>query len=101
MVDTELSRRNLVRNIALQVSSFLVVPQMVVESDLIITGPALLLRRLSAHQPVVLLKPPLSLPPFELCLAWHSRHENDPPSLWMRDVITRAAQSLSASAPAL
>ena len=75
-VDTELSRRGLTRRVALQVSSFLVAPQLVAESDLISTGPALLLRRVSAHHPVVLLKAPLPLPRFELCLVWHTRRDS-------------------------
>jgi DNA-binding transcriptional LysR family regulator len=90
-VDTELSRRGLTRQIALQVSSFLVAAQLVVETDLISTGPELLLQRLSAHQPIVLLKPPIPLPRFELCLVWHSRRDHDPAHIWMRDVIARAA----------
>jgi DNA-binding transcriptional LysR family regulator len=95
-VDTELSRRGLTRRIALQVSSFFVAAELVVESDLISTGPELLLQRLSARQPLVLLKAPLPLPRFELCLVWHSRRDQDPAHIWMRDVITRAASGFSA-----
>ena len=93
-VDTELSRRGLTRRIALQVSSFLVAPQLVIESDLISTGPEHLLRRVSAHYPVVLLKAPLPLPRFEVCLVWHTRRDHDPAHAWMRDVIMRAVRGL-------
>jgi DNA-binding transcriptional LysR family regulator len=92
-VDTELARRGLTRRVALQISSFLVAPQLVAESDLISTGPALLLRRVSAHHPVVLRKAPLPLPRFELCLVWHTRRAHDPAHVWMREVVVRAARA--------
>jgi DNA-binding transcriptional LysR family regulator len=95
-VDTELSRRHLTRRVALQVSSFLVAAQLVVETDLISTGPELLLQRLSAHHPIVLVKAPIPLPRFELCLVWHSRRDHDPAHIWMRDVIARATHGFPA-----
>jgi DNA-binding transcriptional LysR family regulator len=92
-VDAELGRRGHTRRVALQVSSFLVAPQVVAETDLISTGPELLLRRMSKHYPVVLLAPPLAIPRFELCLIWHSRRDHDPAHTWMRNAIARAAKT--------
>lgn len=99
-VDTELSRRGLTRRIALQISSFLVAPQLVAESDMITTGPELLLRRISATHPVVVLKAPLPLPRFELVLVWHTRRDHDPAHVWMRDVVVRAARAVKLGAAA-
>lgn len=93
-VDTELARRGLARRVALQVSSFLVAPQVVAETELISTGPELLLRRMSQHYPVVLLATPLAIPRFELCQVWHSRRDHEPAHAWMREVIVRAAKGL-------
>ena len=93
-VDTELARRGLARRVALQVSSFLVAPQVVAETELISTGPELLLRRLSQHYPVVLLAPPLPIPRFELCLVWHARRDHEPAHAWMRELIVRAGKDL-------
>ena len=89
-VDTELARRGLVRRVALQVSSFLVAPQVVAETDLISTE--LLLRRMSEHYPVVLLATPLHIPRFELCLVWHTRREHEAAHSWMREVMVRVAK---------
>jgi DNA-binding transcriptional LysR family regulator len=88
--DTELARRGLTRRVAMQISSFLVAPQLVAESDLVSTGPSLLLRGVSAHHPVVLRKAPLLR--FELCLVWHTRRAHDPAHVWMREVVVRAAR---------
>ena len=83
-VDTELLRRNLTRRVALRVSSFLIAPQVVAESDLISTGPTRLLRSLSARYPIRLYAPPLRLPRFALNLVWHSRLDHDPAHDWLR-----------------
>ncbi len=91
-VDTELARRGLARRVVMQVSSFLVAPQVVAETDLISTGPALLLRRMSEHYPVVLLATPLPIPRFELCLVWHSRRDHEPAHAWMRQLVMRVAK---------
>ncbi len=88
MVDTELERRGLRRRIAARVSSFLVVPLVVSESDLVTTGPERLLRKLAAHYPVRLLAPPLPLPRFDLDLLWHARRDHDPAHAWLRRLIT-------------
>jgi DNA-binding transcriptional LysR family regulator len=94
LVDTELGRRGHARRVALQVSSFLVAPQIVAETELISTGPERLLRRVSAHYPIRLLPTPLALPGFEICLVWHTRRDHDPALAWLRGAIERAARSL-------
>jgi DNA-binding transcriptional LysR family regulator len=93
-VDTELERRGVARRIALQVSSFLVAPLVVAETDLVSTGPERLLKRMSQRYPVVLLPSPLELPRFDLSLVWHSRREHDVAHTWLRDAIVRAAREL-------
>jgi DNA-binding transcriptional LysR family regulator len=93
-VDTELAKRGLSRRIALQVSSFLVAPLVVAETDLVSTGPERLLKRMSERYPIVLLPTPLELLRFELCLVWHSRRDHDPAHSWMREAIARAAGEL-------
>jgi DNA-binding transcriptional LysR family regulator len=93
-VDRELEKRGVTRRIALQVSSFLVAPLVVSETDLISTGPERLLRRMSERYPIVLLPSPLKLPRFDLGLVWHSRREHDPAHAWLRDAIARAAREL-------
>lgn len=91
-IDTALARRGLTRHIALQVSSFLVAPQVVAETDMINTGPERLLRRMSAHYPVVLVPCPLPMPHFDLCLVWHSRRDHDPALGWLCDAIARVSK---------
>ena len=84
LVDTELERRGLSRRIALTVSSFLVAPLIVSETDYISTSPERLLRRLTARLQLRLLGPPLPLPSFEFSLAWHPRLDHDAAHEWLR-----------------
>jgi DNA-binding transcriptional LysR family regulator len=84
IVDSELERRGFTRRIALRVSSFLIAPQVVSESDLVSTGPSRLLRALAARYPIRLFQPPLRLPRFEQHLVWHSRLDHDPAHDWLR-----------------
>jgi DNA-binding transcriptional LysR family regulator len=93
-VDTELSRRGLSRRVVLHVSSFLVAPLVVAETDLISTGPERLLQRMSERFPIVLLPTPFKMARFDLCLVWHSRRDHDPAHTWMREAIVRVSRDL-------
>jgi DNA-binding transcriptional LysR family regulator len=89
VVDSELERRGKQRRVALRVSSFLVAPVLVSNSDLISTGPERLARRFARIYPIKLLPPPLPVPRFTLNMAWHARLENDPAQMWLRRVVAR------------
>jgi len=84
IVDTELERHGLSRRVALVVSSFLVAPLVVSETDFISTSPERLARRLTERLSLRLLPPPLRLPPVSFSLAWHPRLDHDPAHQWLR-----------------
>jgi len=84
IVDTELERRGLSRRVALVVSSFMVAPLVVSETDFISTSPERLLRRLTERLSLRLLPPPLRLPPVSFSLAWHQRLDHDRAHQWLR-----------------
>ena len=88
IVDTELERRGLKRRVALVVSSFLVAPIVVSETDFISTAPERLARRMAERFALRLIEPPLRLPRFAFSLAWHPRLDHDSAHQWLRSVIT-------------
>ena len=90
-VDTELERRGLARRVALRVSSFLVAPIVVAETDFIATTPELLARRMAKRFALHLVPPPLRIPRFGLRLAWHPRFDDDPAHRWLRAFVSRAS----------
>jgi DNA-binding transcriptional LysR family regulator len=87
IVDSELERRGLKRRVALMVSSFLIAPIVVSETDFISTAPERLARRMAERFPLRLVEPPLRLPKFAFSLAWHPRLDHDPAHQWLRRVI--------------
>jgi DNA-binding transcriptional LysR family regulator len=94
IVDTELARRGLERRVALVVSSFLVAPIIVSETDFISTAPERLARRMAERFPLRLLAPPLRLPQFSFSLAWHPRLDQDPAHIWLRRLLTQVCAAI-------
>ncbi|HEY4105884.1 MAG TPA: LysR family transcriptional regulator [Polyangiaceae bacterium] len=94
MVDAELERRGFKRRIALTVSSFLVAPVVVAQTDFISTSPERLARRMAERFPLRLLPPPLRLPRFSFSLAWHPRLDHDPAHRWLRGLIAELSAAM-------
>ncbi|HYQ04871.1 MAG TPA: LysR family transcriptional regulator [Polyangiaceae bacterium] len=88
-VDSELERRGLVRRVALRVSSFLMAPVVVAETDFISTTPELLARRMAKRFALQLVPAPVQIPRFDLSLAWHPRFDDDPAHQWLRGFVSR------------
>jgi DNA-binding transcriptional LysR family regulator len=87
IVDTALEQQGARRRVALRISNFLAAPIVVMQSDLIHTGPARLLRPLVQLYPIRMFPPPLPLPGFDIHLVWHKRRSNEPGHTWLRNLI--------------
>lgn len=64
------------------------------ESSVIITGPALLLRKFHKAFGLHLIEPPFDLPPTRIDLVWHQFKSNDPGVEWLRSQLSRIAGAL-------
>lgn len=84
-VDDALAKLGLRRNVALALPHFLVAPYAVAHSDMVVTLAERVARSFVDHLPLRVLEPPLALPGFTMCLAWHERHHNDAGHRWMRE----------------
>lgn len=92
VIDEELEKRGRKRRIVASLPSFLAVPALIAQSDLVAAIP----RRLAestAHQ-LDLFDIPLPLERYEILLSWHPRMHADPGHQWLR---TEAAASASVS----
>jgi DNA-binding transcriptional LysR family regulator len=87
-VDTELERRGLTRRVALRVSSFLIAPVVVAETDFISTAPELLARRMAKRFALHIVPAPFQIPRFGLSMAWHPRFDDDPAHSWLREFVS-------------
>lgn len=95
-----LEREGLRREVAVSVTHFLAVPEMVAVSDYCATLPRLICRRLAGDPRLKVLPPPVDLGTFPVEMAWHARYRHDPAHRWLRQQIVEVAQEIADAAPA-
>jgi DNA-binding transcriptional LysR family regulator len=83
-VDVALSTRGLTRHVALRVPHFIAGAMLVADSDMILTLPSRLARRLADKLPIELLDLPLPVAPLAPAMIWHERVHGDPAHVWVR-----------------
>jgi DNA-binding transcriptional LysR family regulator len=91
--DTLLEARRRKRRVVLSVPHFLLVPDLVRQSDMVAMLPARLLAR--PMQGLQVLDPPLQPPGFDMAMAWHERMHADPAQAWLRGQVVAAVSSSS------
>jgi DNA-binding transcriptional LysR family regulator len=83
-VDVALSALGLARHVALRVPHFIAGAMLVAESDMVLTLPGRLARRLAEQLPLMLVDLPLQVAPFAPAMIWHERFHGDPAHMWVR-----------------
>lgn len=100
-----LQQRGVKREVAVSVTHFLAVPEMIAVSDYCATLPRLICQRLVRDDRLKVLPAPVDLGTFPVELAWHVRYRSDPAHRWLRSLITDVARELGLradkSSPAL
>ncbi len=82
-----LARQSLKREVALSVTNFFAVAEMIAVTDYVATLPRLICRRL-AHDPRLKVLPcPVDLGTFPVDMAWHVRYRQDPAHRWLRSEV--------------
>jgi DNA-binding transcriptional LysR family regulator len=87
-----LQQRGLKRDVAVSVTHFLAVPEMIAVSDYCSTLPRLICKQLSRDKRLKVLAAPVDLGTFPVELAWHVRYRNDPAHRWLRSLISDVAR---------
>lgn len=90
-----LERQGLKREVAVSVTHFLSIPELVAVTDYCTTLPRLICRRLAQDPRLKVLSPPVDLGTFPVQMAWHVRHRNDPAHRWLRGLIVDVAKEIS------
>jgi DNA-binding transcriptional LysR family regulator len=83
-VDVALAAQGRARHVALRVPHFIAAAMLVADSDMILTLPDRLARRLAATLPIALLDVPLQLAPLAPAMIWHERVHGDAAHAWVR-----------------
>ena len=92
IVDAVLEENGLSRRVAVQASTFLIVPYLLTGTTRIVTVPERMARELVRAYPLKILKPPVAIPGFTMCQAWHEIHRNDPGHRWLREELVRSSR---------
>jgi LysR family transcriptional regulator, nod-box dependent transcriptional activator len=93
IVDSVLEKNGLSRRIAVQASTFLLVPYLLTGTTRIATVPERMAAELVRVHPLKILKPPIDIPGFTMCQGWHEIHRNDPGHRWLRETLLNSAKS--------
>lgn len=92
-----LAQQNLRRDVAVSVSHFMAVPEMIAATDYCATLPRLLCRRLAHDKRLKIVPTPVDLGTFPVDMAWHVRYRNDPAHTWLRALIVEAVKAAAAA----
>lgn len=93
-VDVALSERGLSRRVAVTLPYFSVAPAILARTDLVLTMPERLARRLAERHPLALVPSPLDLPGFTVRICWHERMQQDPAHAFLRALVGRVCRTL-------
>ncbi|MGN6972480.1 LysR substrate-binding domain-containing protein [Neisseria sp. P0009.S001] len=87
VIDQALKAMGLQRNVSLSVQNFIVLPELLEQSDLLVV----LTERLISNLPnLKRFEPPLEIQGFTKTLIWHERTHKDPAYRWVRELIEKA-----------
>ncbi len=86
MIDMELEKIGLKRNVALRCQHFLIAPSIIKSTDLILMAT----RSFAKRNNLSFVEIPIEIPSMEYFLIWHKNDEGDGGHIWMKDLITKA-----------
>lgn len=102
VVDEALDHEGLVRTIGARVSSTLVSPGLVAQSDMLATLPERIARHFAALWQLQVLEPPLRLEDVSTSMFWHDRTHRSPAHRWLRqqfEIVARSPDMAQAARP--
>mgnify|MGYP001353222696 CR=1 FL=1 len=86
LIDVELDKIGLKRNVSLRCQHFLIAPPIVKSTDLVLMGT----RSFAKRNNLPFVEIPIEMPSMEYFLVWHKSDEGDGGHTWMKDLIIRA-----------
>ncbi|MEX3844629.1 LysR family transcriptional regulator [Paraburkholderia sp. BR10882] len=96
VTDEALARVGRTRRVTVSVNSFLVLPDLLLTSDLIAVVPSRLVKNAPG---LAVVEPPLAIPGFTKTLAWHERTHRSPGHQWARALLFETCEALASDAP--
>lgn len=89
-----LEKRGLKRQVAVSVTHFLAVPEMIAVTDYCATLPSLICRHLARDPRLKVLPAPVDLGTFPVEMGWHVRYRHAPAHRWLRSMISDLSKEI-------
>jgi len=86
LVDNALSKMQLERKVTLRAQHFLVTPEILKNTDMVLTCTKVFAKKHKLGFKVL----PFEVAPSQFFLAWHETNDNDPGHIWLKDLIKQA-----------
>jgi DNA-binding transcriptional LysR family regulator len=95
-VDEKLAERGLTRRVCITVNHFAAAPQIVAESDAVLTVPRLIAQRFAPPRATTQFACPVSVPASltRMSMIWHDRLARHPAHAWLRQTLLELGRSL-------
>lgn len=87
LIDGALRNAGCQRRIVLSKPTFMGVPFLIAQSDMVATLPERIAQKFIDLAAIRIFEPPLALAPINVVLMWHDRTHNNPLHRWLRDLI--------------
>jgi DNA-binding transcriptional LysR family regulator len=94
LVDERLAEQGKRRQVALAIPQFLLIPELVAQTDFIATMGERVARRFAARLPLQVFALPLAVERVAITLVWHPRRHAEPGHQWLRGLIAELAKSI-------
>jgi DNA-binding transcriptional LysR family regulator len=94
-IDLALAKIGKHRRVAFNIPHFMIGPYLVPGSNLIAGVAERVARRLAAELDLAVAEVPVGGEPYDACLAWHRRFDEDRGHMWLREMIIAEARRLS------
>jgi len=94
-----LERQGLAREVAVSVTHFLAIPELVAVTDYCATLPRQICRHVAHDRRLKVVPAPVDLGTFPVHMAWHMRYRDDPAHRWLRALIAEVAAGIAGDAP--
>ncbi len=93
VIDQALVEHGIARKVALTISHFVNVPQLIANTDLVATIARPIPQAASRLFPITLLPPPFRIPTMQIKQVWHRRFDNSPRLIWFRHLMADMSQN--------
>jgi DNA-binding transcriptional LysR family regulator len=99
-IEGVLSQQGISRNVAARVPQFTILPQLLAQSDLLVTLPSRVANLYVAQGGLKAVPLPVHLPDFEIRVHWHTRQDASPAHRWMLEQASETLSALPSPQPA-